>query len=138
MATLITGSGLVGTSFAHYALERRERLVFYDVRPSGAYLEKKLGSSAVSFVQGDILDLPALMQAIREHEVDTVLHTAGLIGTRVAESPYTGFQINVMGTINVLEAVRLTCVRRLIHISSLSVYDQRRECRISSVAILLA
>ena len=47
----------------------------------------------------------------------------------MADAPYTGIQINVMGTINVLEAVRLAGVRRLVHISSLSVYDQRRECR---------
>jgi hypothetical protein len=31
-----------------------------------------------------------------------------LIGSRVAESLYTGFHINIVGTMNVAEAVRLT------------------------------
>ena len=35
MSTLITGVGLVGTSFAQAALERGERLVFFDPEPRG-------------------------------------------------------------------------------------------------------
>ena len=131
MTTLITGSGLVGTSFAQFAVRRDVRLVFYDLQPHRQYLQKKLPGADVEFVQGDILDLPALLHAMTEHRVDTVVHTAGLVGTKVADAPYTGVSINVMGTINVLEAVRLAGVRRLVHISSLSVYDQRRDCPMS-------
>ncbi len=128
MTTLITGSGLVGTSFAQAAVRRDARLVFYDAKPRGVFLDKKVPGADIELVQGDILDLPALLHAIVSHRVDTVVHTAGLVGTKVAEAPYTGVRINVMGTINVLEAVRLAGVRRLVHISSLSVYDQRRDC----------
>ena len=128
MTTLITGSGLVGTSFAQFAAQRDVRLVFYDHQPRRDFIEKKVPGADVELVQGDILDLPGLLHAMTIHRVDTVVHTAGLVGTKVAEAPYTGVQINVMGTINVLEAVRLAGVRRLVHISSLSVYDQRREC----------
>ena len=128
MTTLITGSGLVGTSFAQFAVQRDVPLVFYDAQPHGEFLGRKLPGADVELVQGDILDLPALLDAVTRHRVDTVVHTAGLVGNKVAEAPYTGIQINVMGTINVLEAVRLAGVRRLVHISSLSVYDQRRDC----------
>ena len=128
MTTLITGSGLVGTSFAQFAVRRDVRLVFYDLQPHREYLQRKLPGADVEFVQGDILDLPALLHVMTAHRVDTVVHTAGLVGTKVADAPYTGVSINVMGTINVLEAVRLAGVRRLVHISSLSVYDQRRDC----------
>ena len=55
------------------------------------------------------------------------MHTAGLIGPRVAESLYTGFNINVVGTMNVAEAVRLTGVKRLVHTSTFGVYDWRRH-----------
>ncbi|MDE0032196.1 MAG: NAD(P)-dependent oxidoreductase [Deltaproteobacteria bacterium] len=128
MTTLITGSGLVGTSFAQFAAQRDARLVFYDLQPRRDFIEKKVPGADVELVQGDILDLPGLLHAMTKHRVDTVVHTAGLVGTKVADAPYTGVQINVMGTINVLEAVRLAGVRRLVHISSLSIYDQRREC----------
>ena len=128
MTTLITGSGLVGTSFAQFAVRRDARLVFYDLQPHREYLRRKLPGADVEFVQGDILDLSALLHSMTAHRVNTVVHTAGLVGNKVAEAPYTGVQINVMGTINVLEAVRLAGVGRLVHISSLSVYDQRRDC----------
>ena len=118
----------MGTSFAQFAVRRDVPLVFYDAQPQGGFLQKKLPGADVEFVQGDILDLPALLHAMTKHRVGTVVHTAGLIGNKVAEAPYTGVHINVMGTINVLEAVRLAGVRRLVHISSLSVYDQRRDC----------
>ena len=118
----------MGTSFAQFAVQRDVPLVFYDAQPEGGFLRAKLPGANVEFVQGDILDLPALLHAMTKHRVDTVVHTAGLIGNKVADAPYTGVSINVLGTINVLEAVRLAGVRRLVHISSLSVYDQRRDC----------
>lgn len=127
MATLITGIGLVGTSFAQLALKRSEQLVFFDFQPRAEFLKKKLEGVRVEVVQKDIRDLPALVQAMKDYHIDTVVHTAGLIGNRVTESLYTGLQINVMGTINVAEAVRLTGVKRLVHISTFGVYDWRRE-----------
>ena len=127
MATLITGLGLVGTSYAQLALKRGESIVFYDVAPRKDFLAKKLGSAGVVVVQRDVRDLPALIEAIQKYKIDTVLHTAGLIGGKVAQPIYTGMQINVMGTINVAEAVRLTGVKRLVQISTFGVYDRRSE-----------
>ena len=127
MATLITGLGLVGTSYAQLALQRGEPIVFYDVAPRQDFLGKKLGTANVTVVQRDVRDLPALVEAIQKHKIDKVIHTAGLIGARVAQPIYTGMQINVMGTINVAEAVRLTGVKRLVQISTMGVYDRRLE-----------
>lgn len=127
MATLITGLGLVGTSYAQLALKRGESIVFYDIAPRQDFLAKKLGSANVTVLQKDVRDLPALIEAIQKHRVDTVIHTAGLIGGKVAQPLYSGLQINVMGTINVAEAVRLTGVKRLVQISTMGVYDRRLE-----------
>ena len=125
--TLVTGAGLVGSSFGQWALKRGERLVFFDPQPRQDFLEMKLGKGNFQVVQRDVRDLPALIDAIKTHKAETVVHTAGLIGSRVAESLYTGFNINVVGTMNVAEAVRLTGVRRLVHISTFGVYDWRRN-----------
>jgi nucleoside-diphosphate-sugar epimerase len=124
--TLVTGAGLVGTSFGQFALKRGEKLVYFDPQPRKEFLEMKLGKDNFQVIQKDVRDLPALIEAIQTHKAETLVHTAGLIGPRVAESLYTGFQINVMGTMNVAEAVRLTGVKRLVHISTFGVYDWRR------------
>ena len=126
MATLITGLGLVGTSYAQLALKRGENIVFYDVAPRNDFLARKLGSADVTVVQRDVRDLPALIETIQTNKIDKVIHTAGLIGGKVAQPIYTGMQINVMGTINVAEAVRLTGVKRLVHISTFGIYDRRK------------
>jgi nucleoside-diphosphate-sugar epimerase len=127
MTTFITGLGLVGTSYAQLALKRGEGVVFYDIAPRKDFLAAKLGAANVTVVQGDIRDLPPLIESIRKHKAETVMHTAGLIGGKVAQPVYAGMQINVMGTINVAEAVRLTGVKRLVLISTLGVYDRRLE-----------
>ena len=127
MTTLITGVGLIGTSFAKLAVERGERVVFVDSEPRADYLRERLGDVGVDLVRRDIRDLPALIQAMGDFGVDTVVHTAGLIGGRVADPLYTGLQINIGGTINVAEAVRLTGVQRLVHVSTFGVYDRARE-----------
>ena len=125
-STLITSLGLVGSSYAQHALKRGESVVFYDVAPRKDFLAHKLGSKIVTVVQRDVRDLPALVETIHKYKCDTVIHTAGVIGRKVADPIYTGFQINLMGTINVAEAVRLTGVKRLLQISTFGVYDRRQ------------
>ena len=128
MTTLVTGIGLVGTSFARCALQRGEPIVFLDRQERPDYLHERLGPAAADIptVTADIRDRSAVLSAVRDHKVDTVVHTAGLIGDSVSRQLYVGFEVNVTGTINVLEAVRLNRVRRLVHISSFAVYDRRR------------
>ncbi len=127
MTTLITGAGLIGTAFAKEALARGERLIFLDPEPRADFLRMKLGEKNYALVRHDVRNLPALIETIRAHAADTVVHTAGLIGSRVQESLSLAFDINLAGTRNVAEAVRLTGVRRLVHLSTFGVYDRQRE-----------
>jgi nucleoside-diphosphate-sugar epimerase len=124
MTTLITGIGLIGTAFAKLALDRGERVVFVDSEPREDYLRQKLGDASFDVVRCDVRDLPALVSAMQTREVETVVHTAGLIGGRVANPLYTGLQVNILGTMNVCEAVRLTGVKRMVHVSTFGVYDR--------------
>ena len=133
MTTLITGAGLVGTSFAQAAIKRGEDVVFYDPQPRDEFIRIKLGKAPYKVVAKDVRDLPGLVQAIRDHKVATVVHSAGLIGKRVEESLYTGVAVNVLGTTNVAEAVRLSGVKRLVHVSTFGVYDWRRPAIAATV-----
>lgn len=127
MATLITGSGLIGASFGQHAVARGERLVFVDFQPRDDFLKQKLGSADYLSLQGDVLDLPALVGIIKTHDIDTVVHTAAIIAGRVAREGYWAFNVNIQGTINVAEAVRLTGVKRVVQISTLGVYNRAFE-----------
>jgi nucleoside-diphosphate-sugar epimerase len=126
MTTLVTGAGLIGTAFAQYALGRSETVMFLDPEPRADFLRMKLGEKGYRLARNDVRDLPALIETIRSNNIDTVVHTAGLIGPRVQEALGVAFDINLGGTRNVAEAVRLCGVRRLVHISTFGVYDRRR------------
>tara|TARA_B100000029_G_scaffold499310_1_gene569557 strand:- start:1221 stop:2180 length:960 start_codon:yes stop_codon:yes gene_type:complete len=128
MRVLITGTGLVGTAYAIEAINSNDECLFVDVNPDGKYLEARLGmSTKYSYVRGDIRDLPNLIAIMQDFQPSVVVHTAGLIGSSVANPIYTGLQINIQGTINVLEAARLIGIQKFIHISTFGVYDRRLE-----------
>lgn len=121
MNILVTGAGLIGCYFAGEMLRRGHRAVIYDIAPIDRYVRSVAGD--VPLVRGDVRDLPALMDVMREHRVEAVFHSAGLIGPKVSERPYTGLNINVGGAIAVGEASRLSGVRRIVFTSSFAVYN---------------
>jgi UDP-glucose 4-epimerase len=63
---------------------------------------------------------------MEKFDVDTMIHTAGLIGGRVQENSYTGATNNILGTINVLEASRLRKLKRVVYVSTFGVYDREK------------
>jgi UDP-glucose 4-epimerase len=124
MNVLITGGGLIGCHFAKRAADAGNRVVIYDLSPNRDYIDKIVGRERAEVVAADMRDLPALLAALERSNVDTVVHTAGLIGKRVQENSYTGATNNILGTINVLEAARLRKLRRLVYVSTFGVYDR--------------
>jgi nucleoside-diphosphate-sugar epimerase len=126
MNILITGAGLIGAHAAQHAVDAGNKVVLYDLSPNRKYIQEIVGKDRVEVVAADIRDLPALLSALERFAVDTLVHTAGLIGSRVQENSYTGATNNILGTINVLEAARLRQLRRLVYISTFGVYDRSK------------
>src|SRR4249919_59912 len=126
MNILITGAGLIGSHCARQAVDAGNKVVLFDLSPNRDYIEKRVGKDRADVVAADMRDLPALLSALERFNVDTVVHTAGLIGSRVAENSYTGATNNILGTINVLEASRLRRVRRVVYVSTFGVYDRAK------------
>jgi len=124
MTVLITGAGLIGCHFARRAADGGSKVVLYDLSPNRDYIQKIVGKDKVEIVAADMRDLPALINALKEFKIDTLVHTAGLIGKRVAENSYTGSTNNIVGTINVLEAARLHGIRRAVYVSTFGAYDR--------------
>ena len=121
---LVTGgTGLVGAYSVGMLLERGERPVVFDIALNERLL-KAVGVdvSKVTMIRGDMMDLPALISAMRDNEVDRVIHLAAFLGEEVQRRPYSGVRLNLMGTVNVFEAARLEKVSRVIFPSSGTVY----------------
>jgi UDP-glucose 4-epimerase len=126
MNILITGAGLIGSNCARHAVDAGNQVILFDLSPNRDYIDKVVGKDRADVVAADMRDLPALISAMERHQVDTVVHTAGLIGSRVAENSYTGATNNILGTINVLEASRLRRLRRMVYVSTFGVYDRAK------------
>src|SRR2546428_10488308 len=79
----------------------------------------------VMFVHGDITDLAALEHALDAHAITHVIHLAALQLPFVKANPPLGARVNVVGTVNVFEAVarRKERIDRVIYASSAAVYD---------------
>ncbi len=126
MNILITGAGLIGSNAARHAVDAGHKVVLFDLSPNRDYIEKIVGKDKADVVAADMRDLPALLSALERFNVDTLVHTAGLIGGRVQENSYTGATNNIVGTINILEAARLRKLRRVVYVSTFGVYDRSK------------
>src|SRR5262249_34241374 len=75
-------------------------------------------------VIGDVTDLDAFGRVLDEHAITTVVHLAALQVPLVREHPVRGAEVNVVGTTNVLEAVRRRADRigPVVYASSIAVY----------------
>jgi UDP-glucose 4-epimerase len=124
MNILITGAGLIGTNAARHAVDAGHKVVLFDLAPNREYIQTVVGKDKTDVVAADMRDLPALLSALQHYNIDTLAHTAGLIGSRVQENSYTGATNNILGTINVLEASRLTKLQRVVYVSTFGVYDR--------------
>jgi len=80
--------------------------------------------AAVEYVRGDVTDLQALEQVIADHDVDHVVHLAAMLVPLAAADPPRGALVNVVGTVNVFEAVKRRSLRGLAYASSAAAYDR--------------
>ena len=98
---LITGAGgEIGHGLiAHLASAGKQPVITLDVNP----LEPSLGKMVQREFVGSIMDKPLLERVLSEFEVATVYHLAALLSTRSEFTPVTAHQVNVEGTLNLLE-----------------------------------
>lgn len=81
--------------------------------------------SQLDLIQGDLRDVEAVREAIRD--MDTVFHLGALIAIPYSYvHPREVIETNVMGTVNILMAAREYGVRRVVHTSTSEVYGTAR------------
>ena len=134
MKILITGgAGFIGTNAAHaFSTDVHEIIVFDNLSRRGteANLRWLRENASVAFVQGDLRNENDLQSVFQAHgDVDVVLHLAAQTAvTTSVKDPREDFEINALGTFNLLEAIRTTGADPiLIYTSTNKVYGGMEE-----------
>ena len=129
MATLVTGgAGFVGSNIVKGLAEAGRRVVCFDLTPADALLRDYLKPWAqnVTFVQGDILNVKDLEQAAAVQAIDKVVHAAAFTpaqrGSMETDRSRDIMNINIEGTVNLLDLAAACNLKRFLYVSSEAVY----------------
>lgn len=123
MKLLITGGcGFLGSNLASDAIQRGDEVVIFDSlyrsgsRENLAWLQ---GQGKLSFEHGDIRNQNDITRVVQSFVPDVIFHLAGQVAmTTSIVNPRMDFEVNVMGTHNLLEAVRLYAPKATVVYSS--------------------
>ena len=140
MKALITGgAGFVGSNLAANLLAKGESVTVFDSLARHGASEnlawlRSLGME--NFIHGDVRNAFDVEETIKKVQPDVIFHLAGQVAmTTSIESPRRDFEINVLGSINVLEAVRQYAPKTaIIYASSNKVYGNLDHLDLVEVA----
>lgn len=131
MKILITGiTGMVGSHLAEYALNEKEDVEVHGLIRWRSPLDNIIHiQDKINLHYGDLRDLNSLIKLINEIKPDRIHHLAAQSYVDYSFlAPADTFSSNIIGTVNLLDAVRIAKVNPRIHIcSSSEVYGQVNE-----------
>lgn len=136
MKVLITGGvGFIGAFTAQALITRGDDIVLFDDMNSWLYpaslkearLQHLFSEKRPKLIVGDVLDQKLLATVFAEEGFDTVLHFAAIPNpARSLDAAELYTAVNVLGTVNVLEAARQSGIERFIFAGSSSVYNDEQ------------
>ena len=137
MSYLVTGGcGFVGCNIAARLLERGEEVAVFDNMSRAGAAEnlkwlESLGS--LQFIPGDTREATAMVELIEGVQPDVIFHLAGQVAmTTSMQNPRRDFETNVLGSFNLLEAVRQHAPRAtIVYSSSNKVYGELRDVQLA-------
>ncbi len=133
MKVLVTGAaGFIGSHLVEALLRRGDRVIgldnfndYYDPARKRANVAHAEGHPRFNFYEADIRDAERMEQVAAEHRPDAIAHLAAMAGVRysIGRAPlYT--DVNIRGTVNLLEAAREYGVPHFVFASTSSVYGE--------------
>lgn len=127
MKYLVTGgAGFIGSHIVESLVQNGNEVRVLDNLSTGNYENLKTVSSAIEFTEGDICDLNLCMNATEG--CDGIFHEAALVSVVDSiERPQENHDINITGTMNVLEAARTQGCKRIAFASSAAIYGNNPE-----------
>ncbi len=133
---LITGgAGFIGSHLTQRLLEEGLQIIcldnfdsFYDPRIKRFNISSFINHRYYKLIEGDIRDVKLLKDLFSREDIATIIHIAAKAGVRPSiKEPQLYGDVNVMGTINLLEMARHHHVKKFIFASSSSVYGVNQK-----------
>jgi len=131
MHILVTGAaGFIGSNLTDRLLDRNEKVIaiddfndFYDPKIKEENLKSAVKNPNFKLYRGDIRDKTLINKIFKENSIDVVCHIAARAGVRPSlQDPILYEEVNCLGTLNLLEAVKKHPVKNFVFASSSSVY----------------
>lgn len=133
MAYLVTGgAGFIGSHVAEHLLERGETVVvldnfndYYDPRIKRENIQRITKHPKLTVVEGDIRNMVLIQKLFGQHGISHVAHMAALANVRAsADKTPQYIDVNLLGTMNLLESSRDFSVKQFVFASTSSVYGK--------------
>ena len=133
MTTLVTGgAGFIGSHVAAALLEQGESVVvidnfndYYDPAIKRANAARLREYPSFKLVEGDVRDVQLVTRLFAENRITRVAHLAALAGVRASvNQPRLYLDVNLTGTLNLLEAAKQARVEQFVLASTSSVYGR--------------
>ena len=127
MRFLVTGgAGFIGSNIVIRLVEKGYAVRVLDNFATGSRTNLEQVVDDIELIEGDIRDFWTVVKATKG--VDYILHQAALPSVpRSIDNPLTTTEVNINGTLNILEAARFNEVQRIVYASSSSVYGDTPE-----------
>ena len=131
MATILVtgGAGYIGSHTCVELLEAGHEVIVLDNLSNSCEESltrvQELTGKALTFIHGDIRQQQDLDQAFASHQIDAVIHFAGLKAVGESQQiPLTYFDNNIAGSVQLVQAMERANVFNLVFSSSATVYDE--------------
>lgn len=133
---LITGgAGFIGSNLAKKLMDRGDKVVlidnfnnYYDPRLKKDRIKIFLKGYKFKLYKGDIRNLKLLEKIFKTEKIDKVMHLAALAGVRNSLlDPLAYEDVNIKGSLNLLEMARKYKIKNFVYASSSSVYGNNKK-----------
>ena len=121
MRILVTGgTGYIGAELVRALLERGDEVVTFGPTTN----PKRIADIAndITVIRGNLAYASEVFNAVKNHRIERIYHMGSMLSTPSQSDPWASFQVNVVGTMNMLEAARLFEVPDFIFTSTIGTF----------------